>query len=388
MEKSDSNENKIHGFRLDFNDVTEILTVHELVIKNREVIEYLRNSAEVKQEEVINDILEFGVKSLKSFLTENYGSLIDLHFKGGFSDLDSKLSDRISQINKEVLQVFINDANEKIVRGFSKEFDDKKESLIKLLNENKDRLSKEILQSFLNELKDDIFTTFKKDFTDISADLKQSLLKYVTEEEGKEKTTLKGKDFEEYVFRLSESHGRPFGDEIEHVGIDNHAGDVLVRNLSDGLMFCIEAKDTSLTNPKIMEAFDDIERVRKVQHSMIVFHDAEQLPKGVGSLYLFGWNRLVIAISENAEGTLSPFLFGVGYRIMRYLVLTEKPTGKLVDKKEVMKHVNNIVTSIRTIGSIKGKVTSFSKGMIDDLDDLKGKIDTELEKVEEALRNE
>jgi hypothetical protein len=388
LEKSDSGENKMNGFRLEFNDATGVLTLHELTIKNKEVIEYIRNSPETKQEETIKEILEFGVKSLKSFLTENYGSLIDIHFKQGFSDLDSKLSQKVGEIDKIVLQGFINDANEKIVRGFSKEFDDKKDSLTKLLNENKDKLSKEVLKSFLDELKDGVFTTFKKDFTEISTDLKQSLLKYVTEEKGKEKTPLKGRDFENYVVELSQTLAKAFGDTISHVGGDNKTGDVMVENSSDKLRFCIEVKDSSLTDPKIKETFEEMEKTRKVQHSIIVFRNSNEVPKIVGTFHLFGRNRLVLAVAGSSDEGPNPFLFNVGYRLMRSLTLTEKASVKGIDTGDITKRIHDIGITLTKFSSLKGKVTSFSNDLTSDLEDLKGEIVKGLNEVEEILEDE
>ena len=385
MEKSDSSENEMNGFRLEFNDATGILTLHELAIKNKEVIEYIRNLPETKQEEIINEILEFGVKSLKSFLTENYGKVIDEHFKNGFSEFDREISQRIGEIDKKVFQAFIDKAREKVLDDFATKFDEKKESLMKVMRESNQKLDKEVLQSFAEDLKDKVFASFKTDFSKIAEDLKVNLKQYVVEQEISVKTPAKGKDFEDYIVRLTELIAKPFGDAIVHIGADNQTGDVMVENSSDKLRFCIEAKDRTLTNPEIKETFEEMEKVRKVQHSIIVFRNSKEVPKSVDAFHLLGKNRLVLTVAEKPDEDPNPFLFNVGYRIMRFLTLSEKPSTKEFDIVDVTKHVKNIEITLKTVASLKAKVTSFSTDLKADLDELKRDIEGELKEIEGVL---
>lgn len=386
MDKSDMKENKGKLALFTYDEATGILTLREFKIKNKNVVDYLRSYPIEKQEEAMNDVLEFGVKSLKSFLTENYGKTIDVHFKNGFSDLDSKLSQKVGQIDKDVFQVFLDRAREKVVDDFSKKFDEKKESLMTIMRETNQKLDKDVLRSFIDDLKDKVFATFKTDFTNISEDLKKGLKGYAVEREFSAKTPLKGSEFENYIVLLSEGIAKSFGDDIDHVGSDNLAGDILVQNISDGLRFCIEAKDTSLTNPQIKDTFEKMEKVRKVQHSIIVFRNTEEVPKTVDSFHLWGRNRLELSVAGEPDENPNPFLFNVGYRIMRFLTLSERPLTKEIDIGAITKHVENIASTIKAVGSLKAKVTSFSKDLNSDLDELKREIEDELKEIEEIMK--
>lgn len=375
----------MNDFKIDYNEESKTIIVHKLEIQKEEVVQYLLSKEKDTWEEVLNEILEFGVKSLKSFLTENYGNLIDSHFKNGFSELDSKILQSGNLLDKSVLQVFIKNANETIVKGFTKEFDDKKDALVKLMDEKKDKLSNDVLQKFLDELKDKVFSSFKTDFKQISDDLKDSLTKYVTERDITEKTTLKGGLFEDYIVERAELIAKTFGDYIDHIGADNQTGDVLVENSSDNLRFCIEVKDTHLTDPKIKETFEEMEKVRKVQHSMIVFRNSTEVSKSVGAFHLFGRNRLVLALAGEQDDDPNTFLFNVGYRLMRFLTLSEKPSMKGIDTGDIIKHINNIEITLKKVTSLKAKVTSFSTDLTSDLDELKRDIDGELKKIEGVM---
>jgi hypothetical protein len=386
MDKFDTKENKGKPAIFDYDETTGILIIQEFKIRNKEVVDFLRSYPVEKQEEAMNDVLEFGVKALKSFLTENYGKLIDTHFKIGFSDLDSKLSHKVSEIERNVFQAFIDKAREKISEDFYKGFDVKTKTLMETMRETNQNLDTQILQSFINNLKDNIFATFKTDFNKISEDLKLKLGEYVVKKEILAKTPLKGPAFENYVVELSESIAKTFGDDIEHVGKDNKTGDILIKNISEGFSFCIEVKDTKLSKPDITNVFEEVERTRSVKHSIIVFRNSNEVPEIVGSFYLWGRNRLALTLAEGSEDAPNYFLFDVGYRIMRFLALSQNSPSGEIDIEAFINHVKKIENILGTVSSLKGKVTIFSNVMTEGLDKLKEDIEKEIEEIEDIMK--
>lgn len=361
--------------KVEFNGNKGLLIIHDLKVDKKEVVEFIGNFEEDKWEETILEILDLGVKSFKSFLTENYGSLIDNHFDLGISQFDGEVKEKVSYMNKNLFDPFIENANKQIVEKLTKDFDEKKEKFLKEIDERKEKIGKDVLSKFMT------------DFTESSNKFLQEILKFVTEKEVKGKTTLKGKDFEDYVFELSCEAGNAFGDYVEHIGVDDDTGDILAKNEGDSLSLCIEAKDKTMqSEPAINAVFGEIEERRGVDHSMVVFRSTSQIPQKMGPFKLYGTNRMVLTLSEEDEET-KPYLFKVAYRILRSLTRIDNDERKVANVDVVLERVNGIRISLKKISSMKGKITTFSQELRSELDTMKGEIETRLEEIEEDLES-
>ncbi len=378
------NQDNVKGLIYDAEAKT--ITITNYTIENEEVVEFIKGYPEEKRNVIFGDILELGVKSLKSFLTENYGRLIERSFNKGISDLDGAISKKLADLEQQVLQKFIEDSRKKILDEFSKSFDERTESLIKDIEDKSSKLDKEILNSFLNTLRDVVFKSFTEDFSKLANDLKENLGKYIVEEEKIQETTEKGEEFENYIFQLSQIPAKYFGDDAKHVGPDNKTGDILIENPSEKLRFAIEVKDTKLTGPGITDTFSNMERDRNVKYSIIVFRNAQQVPEKIGSFHLYGMNRLVIALAESPEDNPNQFIFNVGYRLIRFLALHEKSEEKEVDVKVLASSIRSIRETLETFRSLKKKVTGFCNDLSQNLDELKNKIEEELGKMEGEIK--
>ncbi|WP_291490288.1 ATP/GTP-binding protein, partial [Desulfurella sp.] len=88
-------------------------------ISNKEVIDFLISYPEDKRQEIFSSIVEFGVKSLKSFLTENYGRIIDDHFKYGIQSLQYKIAEKVQELDTKVFQDFIEKARKNVIEEFN-----------------------------------------------------------------------------------------------------------------------------------------------------------------------------------------------------------------------------------------------------------------------------
>lgn len=348
---------------LELDGKSETLTVHELTIESEEVVKFIAEFEEDKRLDVLRDIIQLGVKAYKSFLTESYGKSIDSHFMEGISRLDLRISNKMNDIDKKVLQPFIDEVNKKVVEKFTKEFDDKKDRLLKDLDEKKDKIGNDVLGKFM------------KEFAETSDKLQMELTKFVAKEEVISATTLKGKRFEDYVFDLASDVADSFGDYVEHIGIDDVTGDVIIESSDKTINFCIEIKDRKVgSEPEIKRIFEEIERKRLVGHSMMIFRSFAQIPEKVGPFRLYGTNRMVLTLSEEDED-LKPYLLKVGYRIMRLLVKHDGDGKKIKSVDKVVTVISDIKTKLQRVTSIKKSVTEFSEKLHTQLDSLRGDIE-------------
>lgn len=347
------------------------LIINNLEISDKEVIDLIESFKEDEKEAKIKEILTLGVKAMKSFLTESYGMLIDTRFDSGTQKLDSEIKSQILNINSKIIQPLTEELRDKIMKKF-----------IDMIDEKKNDLDKKVFDNFKNDLNDRVFKNFTNDFGDISHKLQDALLKYVTEKKVIEETPKKGYEFEDYIFRQVDSISNYFGDAVTHIGSDNKAGDILVKNETDGLTFAIEVRDRSMTEPDITRTFEDVERVRGVLFSMIVVNNQEELPQKVGPFKVYGNNRIIVALSTGVEDDFTYFLLSSTYRMMRFLALASKQGAKGIDVKEIKDKIDHIRSIIGKTKSMKTKITKFSSEMTNDLDTLKDEVNDVLTNME------
>lgn len=359
---------------LTYDDQKGILNIQGIQLTKAEVVEFITSYDEEKREEILIEVIELGVKSFKSFLTENYGRLIDNHFSLGISNFDGEVEEKISDINRRLFDPFLENADKKIFEKLTKEFDDRKEKFIRDIDDRKDKIDKEVLGKFMT------------DFIESSNKLQKEILKFVTEKEVKMGTTLKGKEFEDYIFELSSDAAHAFGDYVEHIGQDDDTGDIMISNDSDSLSICVEAKDRTIkSEPEIKRIFGEIEDTRLVDHSMIVFRSLSQIPQKVGPFRLYGTNRMVLTLSDEDEET-KPYLFKIGYRILRSLTKADNDGKQLANVDMVIEKVNQIKVILRRISSMKGNITNFSNTLSSQLDNMKEEIDEIIGNIEADIQ--
>lgn len=269
---------------------------------------------------------------------------------------------------------FIDEVNKKVVEKFTKEFDEKKEKLLKELDEKRDKIDKDVLSKFM------------KEFGETANKIETELSKYAGQEEIISETTRKGEKFEDYVFNVTSDIAKTLGDYAEHIGGDDDTVDIIVESGEKSFMFCLEAKDRTIkSQPEIVRIFKEVEMRRGIQYSIIVFRHSKLGPEKVGPFRLYGTNRLVLALSESEDENMSPFLLNIGYKLMKLLSKTERENKKVKDVGVIKAKVEDIRTKLTKISSVKKKITEFSTDIRGDLDNMKSEIEELLDGIDVDL---
>lgn len=383
MTSQDAGDN---GSVVEIDEAKNTLIIHELMIENKQIVDLVMSYPEESRPELLLTMLETAAKSMKWFLTENYGSVIDKHFSEGLKNIQN-------QLETNIFQNFLERARKNIIEDFTKNFGEKEETLLRHMNDYKGRLDKEVLSSFLEQLRDKVLSSFKSDFSNMVADLKESLNIYVSKEEEIMGGPKKGARFEDYVAGLAKNIGEDkFGDTVDHVG-GPKSGDIIVENNKNKIRFVVEAKDTYLSKSEIKEEFERVESTWKVHYSMIVFRnsvykDSRGRKLNIDPFLLYGDNRLQLAISYEQDEIPYPFLFYVGYRILRDLASLEKMSSKKVDTMEILGHIQNLRLTLKKVTALKSKVSSFANTMQSDLDEFEREILREVVAIEEVVKDD
>ncbi len=351
------------------------IIIKNLRIEDKEVVDFIGSFKDEDKERKIIEIMEFGVKAVKSFTTENYGRTIDSHFENGISTMKAELANQISDINSRVIKPLTDELKDKVIKD-----------LIQTIDQKKEDIDKKIFENFKKELRDDIFSKFNDTFNQTSKKLEESLLKYVVEERVAEKTPSKGEDFENYVYSLIDKMASHFGDSAQHVGGDKKPGDILVENEAEGIAFAIEVKDKNMTEPAIKDAFTEVERTRKVRFSMLVVNNEGELPGKVGPFRVYEDRRIVVSLSQLGEEDVMPYILKTSYRIMRFLISASRREAKEIDANLLRDKISSVRSAIGSVASLKSKLTKFSNELSSDLEQLKNNIEGEMTAMEDIIK--
>lgn len=214
----------------------------------------------------------------------------------------------------------------------------------------------------------------------------ETLTKELYKERGIEEviigTPLKGATYEEEVVERLQSWAQIAGAEIEHVGPDKQAGDVLVRFPDLDLRVVIEVRDRKDREGRklIAETLQNAMDYRGANAGIYLSRSVDGLAKEIGE-----WSegalgdRLWVATVDQHLITALRFLV-VQARLRQLSGLTAD-----VDIARIRHGIQQVRDSLRSISVIRSRLTSAATDINNQLDSLKVKVEEGLSEVELAL---
>jgi hypothetical protein len=209
-------------------------------------------------------------------------------------------------------------------------------------------------------------TPFNLLIEDIKAENAELIKKIVAEkvrEEFTAKTTLKGFEFEEWVYTtLCEiARSSNLGDVIEDVSketseslLASKKGDfVLTLGENPNLRIAVDAKNysTKLTFPKIKETLERAMKARNAQYGMLVSKQRDALPAFVGYFSEYD-NMLICALGKNDDPTLNYEIMEIAYKWAKLQVLRKNRESGKVDVSVVSRELNAVKDELKDFQKI------------------------------------
>lgn len=209
-----------------------------------------------------------------------------------------------------------------------------------------------------------------------------------TEEEIRQKTTLKGDDFEDTVGNILSNLVYNTNNEVEYTG--DTAGEIRRQKVGDfvltlndtGQRIVVEAKsDSGYSQRAIKEELADAIENRNADYGIIVFECESYIPDKVGYFHEFDAERLCVALSESNEDDIEAGFFRIAYNwASTRAVQGYVDSGTAFDPEAVQNAVGEVSDSIDRFSTIRKKTTSIRKTA--------NEIDEELEEIEGEVKSE
>lgn len=201
----------------------------------------------------------------------------------------------------------------------------------------------------------------------------------------KQRTTLKGEDFEDTVGELLDDLVYGTSHELEHTGevvgelTDRKVGDYVLTLAETGQRIVIEAKsDQNYTQPKIKDELDHAIENRDADYGIIVFEAESQVPNKVGYFHEFDTDRLSVALSDD-EDDIEPGYLRIAFNWARTrLIQASVDSDASLDPEVVQSGIEEVESEIDAFSTIRSKTTKIR--------DRANEIDSELDEMETQIK--
>lgn len=169
---------------------------------------------------------------------------------------------------------------------------------------------------------------------------------HVVEQKGEENiknaTTLKGKDYEHYILAQVQAWAKCNKFKCEHVGVDNRSGDIMVESLSGEIKIAIEVKDRkdAKGHRVLTMEMGRVIQQRKATIAIFLSKTIDGLAKEIGS-YSEGISdgiKWVATTGESLEVALNHCL------VEERLRLANEKNPSITNAKKVKEHLENAKT--------------------------------------------
>lgn len=378
----------------------DCVQITELEITDLTVIEHLNQfDDEKKREDAFVRALRVGVTTMELAETSQQEEYVERKF----TEMHGELQSEIDRIEEEVEEKFGVDGHvPQIFEDHLGQDGQLKQHIEEAFSEDGpfiERLDEELgedgerIQKALDPDKEGTPTyRLKRSLQDQIQDLRDKIEAQATaeetEEELRQRTTLKGDDFEETVEEILSTLVYNTSNEVEYTGDstgeigERKVGDFVVTLNDTDQRIVVEAKsDSGYSQRDIKEELTDAIENRDADYGIIVFECESYIPNKVGYFHEFDSQRLCIALSDTDEDDVEPGFLRIAYNwAMTRAIQGYVDSDTTFDPEVVQNAVGEINDAIDRFSSIRKKTTSIRKTA--------NEIDETLEEIEAEVKSE
>jgi len=217
------------------------------------------------------------------------------------------------------------------------------------------------------------------------------------EDEIKNKTPLKGADFEETCYEILSRAVKVNGDILEDTtGVTGKLkgckkGDYVLTLSDCKKKITFDAKDVgAISSSKILEVLVGSIENREASYGVLIVKSPDAVPKSIGAFNEIGENMLVCAIGNGDEETIHDDLLIMALRYAKMRITAQNSNTKEVDSGFIREKIENIRKKIGKFRTIKSNCTNIEKSTKDiriTSQSLEEEINDELDSVDRSLEN-
>lgn len=365
-----------HSATIDVQD--EEVRVTGLRIGDPEVVDYLAGVDGDDRADALEYAVSVGVKTLKLAETSQEEEFVERKFSEMRTQLEAEIERIEDQVEArfgddgDVPQIFDEHLGEdgKLEQHIQDAFGEDGafvERLDEELGEDGERIQKALDPDTDGTPTQRLQQSIQEQISRLRDKIEEQATEEETREELKQRTTLKGEDFEETVGNIlgdlvyGTSHELEYtGDEIGELS-GRKVGDYVLTVDETGQQIVVEAKsDTGYSQRDIKEELAEAVENRDGDYGIIVFECASYVPNKVGYFHEFDSERLAVALSETDEDDLEPGFLRIAYNWAKTrAVQAYVDTGSAFDPEGVQTEVSEIEDDIGRFSTIRKKTTSI-----------------------------
>ncbi|MGB9961655.1 restriction endonuclease [Halobacterium sp. MBLA0001] len=374
--------------------------VSEFEVADSTVVEYLRQfDDDQEREDAFVRALRVGVTTMDLAETSQQEEYVERKF----TEMQRDLQEEIDRIEDEVEEKFGDDGHvpqifddhlgqdghlkQHIEDAFSED-GPFTERLDEELGEDGERIQKALDPDTEGTPTYRLKRTLQDQIQDLRDKIEEQATAEETEEEIRQRTTLKGDDFEDTVENMLSDLVYNTSNEVEYTGDTNgeisgrKVGDFVITLNDTGQRIVVEAKsDSGYSQRDIKEELADAVENRDADYGIVVFECESYIPDKVGYFHEFDSERLSVALKETEDDDVEPGFLRIAYNWARTrAVQGYVDSGTAFDPEAIQNAVSEVSDSIDRFSTIRKKTTSIRKTA--------NEIDEELEEIEGEVKSE
>jgi hypothetical protein len=374
--------------------------VSEFEVADSTVVEYLRQfDDDQEREDAFVRALRVGVTTMDLAETSQQEEYVERKF----TEMQRDLQEEIDRIEDEVEEKFGDDGHvpqifddhlgqdghlkQHIEDAFSED-GPFTERLDEELGEDGERIQKALDPDTEGTPTYRLKRTLQDQIQDLRDKIEEQATAEETEEEIRQRTTLKGDDFEDTVENMLSDLVYNTSNEVEYTGGTNgeisgrKVGDFVITLNDTGQRIVVEAKsDSGYSQRDIKEELADAVENRDADYGIIVFECESYIPDKVGYFHEFDSERLSVALKETEDDDVEPGFLRIAYNWARTrAVQGYVDSGTAFDPEAIQNAVSEVSDSIDRFSTVRKKTTSIRKTA--------NEIDEELEEIEGEVKSE
>ncbi len=381
------------------------VVLNEITIQDAELVSYLSEFDQGEQEEAVKRALRIGASAMELVGTSKEAEVVE----NRFSEMEREFEDELDELRDELDDRFSEDGGE-VPRILEQHFGDDghlKEHLNDIFGSDgqfAERLEDELgedgekIQEALDPGREGTPTNrLQNRIVEEIEEMKQRFDQQEGKDEIREKTTLKGFDFEDQVEEmLSELvHQTPnqFQNTSEQSGElgTSKKGDFVISLNDTNQRIVVEAKNGSFNGTVDAEMTEAIEN-RDADYGILVASSVEYLPRTqVGWFSEIDQDYLVVALSDQGEEEIESRFFKFAFHWARTrTMLSAVDVGDDIDPEVIKGELDGIEDAIDNFSKVRSNCTSL-KGTVDDirntLNEIEADVTSRIGRLEQELGN-
>ncbi len=337
---------------------------------DNDIVQYFSAVREERLEITLETVIKTGVIALRSIATSEKVDYIEKSFSTMLGDIRHEMERKFGTDGevRNLIEGYFGDRG--VLAGFLEAKIGKNGEFLKLVSDLVGPNGEVIRNVFDPGRPGSPLHSLRKEILDSLNEMKSKIAVNEEVQKVKEKTPLKGIEFQGQVRSLLTSIARPLGDEISDLTsspgriTSSKKGDFNARIGNENLQIVIEAKDSPYkTVRKIREEMKEAMENRGAAYGIFVSRAVEDLPDETGWFNEYDDSFLAVALTSETSDMINQNLMEIAYKWARLRALSSVASGALMKPLDIGEKLATIKASIDRFRNVRTKSTDIEKAV-------------------------